>query len=332
MTLHKAIDGKSIISEEDVKKLINLDKYRGIADKLIKEHPSPGTDGTLNAGQESPGNGANTHQHLNSKPRLDQTEECSKSLKVFSDRAALRGSASLCETPSLPHTTFLKRKLLVRSGDVESNPGPTVKWPCSICNKNADGKKETSIKCMASLCRVWTHARCANIGKNPSSHHGFFCAGCSISGSTTTTRPFRPPGPATNTTASSTLALPPPTKPTTPSELRIMQWNVNGLKARIKDLYSLIAKYRPHIICLQELKIDVKDSSINFPEYRAILIPRNSKGGGVGILVKDCLNFSMTEHTMEQSFESVTVAIDGSIKVTHSLQTARGDGCRTQNH
>ena len=48
------------------------------------------------------------------------------------------------------------QRLLLRAGDVETNPGP--KWPCPACNKSA---KFSSIMCHD--CGAWWHIRCANL-------------------------------------------------------------------------------------------------------------------------------------------------------------------------
>ena len=41
--------------------------------------------------------------------------------------------------------------LLIKAGDVESNPGPTIThkqvWICNICHKQIHGRKQISIRC-----------------------------------------------------------------------------------------------------------------------------------------------------------------------------------------
>ena len=55
--------------------------------------------------------------------------------------------------------------LLIKAGDVETNPGPTTThkqvWICDICHKQVHGRKQISIKC--NRIEHWVHLRCAGI-------------------------------------------------------------------------------------------------------------------------------------------------------------------------
>ena len=55
--------------------------------------------------------------------------------------------------------------LLIKSGDVESNPGPTTThkqvWIYDICHKQIHGRKQISIRC--NRIEHWVHLRCAGI-------------------------------------------------------------------------------------------------------------------------------------------------------------------------
>ena len=55
--------------------------------------------------------------------------------------------------------------LLMKAGDVETNPGPTTThihvWICDICHKQIHGKKQISIRC--NRIEHWVHLRCAGI-------------------------------------------------------------------------------------------------------------------------------------------------------------------------
>ncbi len=50
--------------------------------------------------------------------------------------------------------------------------------------------------------------------------------------------------------------------PTPPSTIRLISWNIDGIKAHFEELKNLIGKHCPEIICLQKVK-DIKDS----PEF-----------------------------------------------------------------
>ena len=52
-----------------------------------------------------------------------------------------------------------------KSGDVETNPGPTTLnkkvWICDICHKQIHARKQISIRC--NRIEHWVHLRCAGI-------------------------------------------------------------------------------------------------------------------------------------------------------------------------
>ena len=53
--------------------------------------------------------------------------------------------------------------LLIKAGDVETNPGPTTLnkrvWICDICYKQIHVRKQISIRC--NMIEHWVHLRCA---------------------------------------------------------------------------------------------------------------------------------------------------------------------------
>ena len=55
--------------------------------------------------------------------------------------------------------------LLIKAGDVETNPGPTTShkrfWFCDICYKQMHVRKQISIRC--NRIEHWVHLRCAGI-------------------------------------------------------------------------------------------------------------------------------------------------------------------------
>ena len=51
--------------------------------------------------------------------------------------------------------------------------------------------------------------------------------------------------------------------------MRIISWNVNGIRAVVKkSLFEpFIKKYQPDILCLQETKAEQRESPIDLPDY-----------------------------------------------------------------
>ncbi len=82
------------------------------------------------------------------------------------------------------------------------------------------------------------------------------------------------------------------TMPTPPTKLRLISWNIDGIKAHFASLKKLVDEYSPEVICLQKVK-DIKDS----PEFEIKGYKRecfSAPYSGVATYVKDCVpcNFS----------------------------------------
>ena len=61
-------------------------------------------------------------------------------------------------TKSSPSFIFI---LLLLSGNVEVNPGPSYKFPCGHCQKPCKSNQK-NLKC--SSCHTWHHIKCSNPG------------------------------------------------------------------------------------------------------------------------------------------------------------------------
>ena len=50
--------------------------------------------------------------------------------------------------------------------------------------------------------------------------------------------------------------------------MKILSWNVNGLRAVItKGFYNVVNEYKPDIICLQEIKANKDQVDLQLPFY-----------------------------------------------------------------
>ena len=75
--------------------------------------------------------------------------------------------------------------------------------------------------------------------------------------------------------------------PTPPTTMRLISWNIDGIKSHFGALKSLINKYSPEIICLQKVK-DIKDS----PEFEIDGYKRecvSAPYAGIATYIKDCI-------------------------------------------
>ena len=84
--------------------------------------------------------------------------------------------------------------------------------------------------------------------------------------------------------------------PTPPTTMRLISWNIDGIKAHFEALKNLINEYSPEIICLQKVK-DIKDS----PEFEIDGYKRecfSAPYAGIATYIKDCIpcTFSKPEN------------------------------------
>ena len=180
--------------------------------------------------------------------------------------------------------------LLLRAGDVETNPGP--RFPCGVCGTRVG---HTSVQCRT--CRLWHHARCvglkaADISRLARERGTWACRACPATPPVTppaSPRPRTPPAPPTPTPqpqpptptarrdASPTAAAgprerrpaPPPSRGdrTTAARavqqpLKILQLNCNGLAARLTKLLKRLADTNPQVVLLQETKLTAQEADL----------------------------------------------------------------------
>jgi len=65
--------------------------------------------------------------------------------------------------------------------------------------------------------------------------------------------------------------------------MRIISWNVNGLRAvHRKELFlPFLKKHKPDILCLQETKAEQGQAEIDLPEYEEYWHSAEKKGGNI---------------------------------------------------
>lgn len=91
------------------------------------------------------------------------------------------------------------------------------------------------------------------------------------------------------------------------SKIKIVSWNVNGLRARKNEVLMLINELEPDIIAIQETKMTVNDK-ITFPQYNVYRYDKQIPRGGVAILVNRGLDHAFIKHE-ETEIDGVTIDI-----------------------
>lgn len=83
--------------------------------------------------------------------------------------------------------------------------------------------------------------------------------------------------------------------PCPPMSLRLISWNIDGIKAKFEALKKLVADYDPDILCLQKVKDAKCSKEFDLPHYRRL----NSVAAYAGVTnyIKDTLPYSPTPQT-----------------------------------
>eukprot|EP00660_Eupelagonema_oceanica_P019625 gene19625-biopygen34260 len=67
--------------------------------------------------------------------------------------------------------------------------------------------------------------------------------------------------------------------------LRVMHWNINGVRSHITECKHAMQVYEPHAVLLQETKLTPGVEPPRFPGYDMLRADRPSKDGGGGLLI-----------------------------------------------
>ena len=95
------------------------------------------------------------------------------------------------------------------------------------------------------------------------------------------------------------------------NNLKIISLNIFSFLPHIDELRILAADKRPHIIGIQETKLDstVENSDINTDKYSIIRNDRNLNGGGVALYIHNSLVFKNFDEISDPNVESVSAKI-----------------------
>ena len=93
--------------------------------------------------------------------------------------------------------------------------------------------------------------------------------------------------------------------------LNIYSSNIFSLMSHLDELRLMIEDKKPHIIGINETKIDqlINDSVINNEGYEVVHRDRNKFGGGVALYIHKSINFKVREDLMKYDIETISVQI-----------------------
>ena len=190
--------------------------------------------------------------------------------------------------------------LILTSGDVSLNPGPT-KYPCTICEKGV----RKGIFC--TNCKMWVHQKCE--GMSNAEYNRLFkmkkeftyqCGSCNLSKEmpfydekieTPIEQPIEQPIlENANQTINDDVWL-----PFKKRGLHILHLNVNSLLSKIEEMRQIALASNAAVIGITESKLDetVLDGEVNIEGYKIIRADRNRNGGGVACYIKSDLSYNI---------------------------------------
>jgi exonuclease III len=88
--------------------------------------------------------------------------------------------------------------------------------------------------------------------------------------------------------------------------VKIMQFNINGLKPKLKELRQIIHNQNIDTICLQETFLNT-NKPLKIPGYSIIRKDRIGRKGGLAIIIKDNLKFVETIHDNAIEYQEIKV-------------------------
>jgi hypothetical protein len=211
--------------------------------------------------------------------------------------------------------------LLLMSGDIELNPGPTAKSKvkCPVCTECKIRIVKNIASSFCSKCDSKIHLRCKP-------NNNFVCSNCltmnnlpfadsSLNSSFISNSSFNA---SSSFTDNSCILL----QQHNVKNLKIMHFNIRSLYKNIDNLkeYLTLYNYTPDIILLSETWIQAKFnnhiSSISIPNYTFISSSRDwSRGGGVGIYIKLGINYKKIHKlsaNLPKTFEHLLINVKGS--------------------
>ena len=89
----------------------------------------------------------------------------------------------------------------------------------------------------------------------------------------------------------------------------IIQWNCRGLRANIDELNILIQLYNPAAICLQEIKLNNNNTSINFKNYNCYYNINNCNNNQGGVMICTRIDLPHSLANAHPNLQAITCRI-----------------------
>ena len=146
--------------------------------------------------------------------------------------------------PHRPSNALRPRLCLLLSGDVQQNPGPMTKYPCSVYTHNGTSR---GVIYQCNNCNNWVHAKCSKLQSTNEYRQDkkWACISC-------TAPPRQAPPPST------------PIQAKKDGSFTILQFNANGIGYNVMELDDFLEQHNVKVVVIQEsqLTLTTKTPSI----------------------------------------------------------------------
>lgn len=225
----------------------------------------------------------------------------------------LRKMAAKNLTSTKTNTTLLC--ILLVSGDIQLNPGPGTKYPCTICYKPVKAN-QMALECDG--CLKWTHCKCCSMSKHEYQEHQqeaalqWHCPRCIVE-----SLPFHNCSILSSDTQSpdtdnnDPTILPPNSNPN--SSIRFGHLNCRSLLSHVDDVIALMLNGKIDVLTLSETWLDETINDQEIIKYgtgiHIVRNDRNRRGGGVAILLSERMRFRPRLDISEGKIESIWIEL-----------------------
>ena len=138
--------------------------------------------------------------------------------------------------PQRPSNSSRSWLRILLSGDVHPNHGPTTKYPCPVCARNATGR---GVSYLCNRCSGWAHSKCS--GLQDAAEYirikDVVCSSCSSS------RTLLKPQP---------LPTSIPTQAVDGNSFTIMQFNANDIRNKLTKSCECLKRHNVKVTVIQE--------------------------------------------------------------------------------
>ena len=179
--------------------------------------------------------------------------------------------------------------LVLLCGNVEQNPGPNTRYPCSLCYQPVCWNQK-ALLCDPDLCEKWTHCKCCSVDNYMYATYqrmecfSWPCPHCLVD-----TMPFHDCSVLTSdvTSTNSDVSQEQSSLMPVAQGLRIAHLNCQSLLPHKDEIFNLLYSFHLDVLTLSETWLDdtIPDNEI-LPggcDYSLICQDKNHYGGGVAI-------------------------------------------------